>query len=157
MTEDAAIANIYIEIMNNPTLLHRMFRGLFASARIYHGHKPNCHQYLFETEILFHFNYPLEKIAGFEKQGIVVVPYAGKDSQDHLVLTCKSMRDPQINSLYAESLKSLRQKGFDENKLKILRQTFNHIKFAKFIVGMYWFDMVVFAKNNTQYSKDWQL
>lgn len=155
MTEDAAVANIYIEIMNNPTLLHRMFKGLFASARIYLGHKPNCHLYVFETDILLHYNYPTEKIESLEQQGIIVVPFAGKESKDHFVLTCKSMLEPQMNSLYAECIESLRKKEFDENKILDLKNTFSHIKFAKTIVGMFWLDMVIFAKSSTEYSKDW--
>lgn len=156
MTEDAAVANIYIEIMNNPNLLHRMFRGLFASARIYLGHKPNCHQYVFKTDLLQHYNYPQEKVEALEKEGIVVVPYAGKDSKDHLVLTCESMFEPQLSSLYAECINSLMKKGFDENKVIELKEAFSHKKFAKTIVGLYWFDMVVFAKNSTLYEKSWR-
>ena len=156
MTEDAAVANIYIEIMNTPTLMHRMFRGLFACARIYLGQKPNCHQYIFQTELLLHYNFPSQKIERLENEGAIIVPFAGKESKDYLVLSCQDIKDPQANGFYQECLDSLARKGFCDKKLEEIRQAFNHIKFMKMITGMFWLDMVIFAKNNLEYAKDWQ-
>ncbi|MFQ3248412.1 MAG: hypothetical protein ACI9O6_000214 [Glaciecola sp.] len=156
MTEDAAVANIYIEIINNQNLLHRMFRGLFASARIYLGQRPNCHQYIFETELILHYNFPAEKLEELDKEGVIVVPFAGKKSKDHLVLRCASMDALPLNSLYAECLQSLLKKGFDEDKINELKQAFCPKKFARTIVGMFWLDMVIFAKSNTDYDKNWR-
>jgi len=157
MTEDAAVANIYIEIMNKPNLLHRMFRGLFASARIYLGHRPNCHQYVFETELLLHYNYPAEKVEQFESEGIIVVPFAGKESKDYLILQCASISSVPMSSLYSECLESLAKKGFDDSKIAELKAAFCHKKFAKTIIGMYWLDMVSFAKSSVNYDKDWRV
>lgn len=156
MTEYAAVANIYIEIMNNPKLMHRMFRGLFASARIYLGHKPNCHQYIFNTKLLLHYNYPAQKVDAFEKEGAIVIPFAGKESKDHLVLSCQDMRDPDANSFYQDCLESLARKDFTGQKIEEIKHAFNHIKFMKMISGMFWLDMVIFAKNNLEYTKDWR-
>jgi hypothetical protein len=156
MTEDAAVANIYIEIINNQNLLHRMFRGLFASARIYLGQRPNCHQYVFETELLLHYHFPADKLEQFEKEGVLVVPFAGKESKDHLVLRCASMNTLPLSSLYADCFESLTKKGFDENKIQELKEAFCHKKFAKTIIGMFWLDMVIFAKSNANYDKNWR-
>jgi hypothetical protein len=61
-----------------------------------------------------------------------------------------------LNSLYAECLQSLLKKGFDEDKINELKQAFCPKKFARTIVGMFWLDMVIFAKSNTDYDKNWR-
>jgi hypothetical protein len=156
MTEDAAVANIYIEIINSDTLLSQTFRGLFACARIYLGHKPNGHCYIFKAQTHSHFSFSKERAREEEAAGKVVVPFAGKESKDTFTLTCESMHEAELNIIYKDALSSLSTKGFNETKLAELKKKFNHHKFAKMLVQMYWLDMVTFAKHSADYNKNWR-
>ena len=156
MTEDAAVANIYIEIINNDTLLNQTFRGLFACARIYLGYKPNCHPGIFKPQTHSHFSFSKEQAREEEARGKVVVPFAGKDSKDTFTLTCESMHESELNEVYKGALASLSRKGFSETKLAELKEKFNQDKFAKMLVQMYWLDMVTFAKHSADYNKTWR-
>ena len=66
--------------------------------------------------MLLHYNFPAEKIGNSKQNGIVVVPFAGKESKDYFILTCRNMPEPQLNSLYSECIEGLRKKDFEESK-----------------------------------------
>ncbi|MBF7074369.1 hypothetical protein ISG33_13265 [Glaciecola sp. MH2013] len=156
MIEDVAVANIYIEIINDPTLTQQTFRGLFVCARLYLGYKANDHRYLFNTEVYNHFSFPASKIEEAENEGKIVVPFAGKESKDYFVLSCKSMLEPELNVVYKGALERLKQKDFSDEKIQDLKQSFNQHKFGKMLIEMYWLDMVTFAKHSAEYNKSWR-